>query len=142
MVALNWPVVPITSVPLGRPCCAGSPESLWQARPATMEVLKRSSPEYAAVAAALRRVSHWSTIGCRRFSPSPVAFRHRHVDRLAILQGIGCELWNRPFSDFRVGPYFGPDLAHQTCPALDAGAPRETLIAHASFRRQICRWSV
>jgi hypothetical protein len=40
--------------------------------------------------------------------------RYRHVDHLAILQGIGCELWNRLFSDFRVGPYFGPDLAHQT----------------------------
>ena len=124
----------------------------WRARPATMEVLKRSSPEYAAVATALQYAAvatalrSWGValVHHRLLTLFVIAnrVRYRHVDRLAILQGIGCELWNRLFSDFRVGPYFGPDLAHQTCPALDAGAPRETLIAHASFRRQICRWSM
>jgi hypothetical protein len=77
-----------------------------------MEVLKRSSPEHAAVSPplAVALVHH------RLSMPFAIAnrVRYRHVDHLAILQGIGCELWNRPFSDFRLGPYFGPDLAHHT----------------------------
>ena len=111
-------------------------EGLWRARPATMEVLRRSSVEYAAVAAAL--------VECR-FNPSRVVdgFRHRHVERLGILQGIDRELWNRPSQTFVSVLILAPILPIRRDRRSMPSAPRrETLIAHASFHRQTNRWSV